>query len=250
MQADHALGRVLTLVRTLRQRSAWPRAQTRETLRPYLTEEALELDLALGDADPEVIRSELGDVLLHLAFQIVIAEERGEFDAEGVVSGLERKMRRRHPHAFDADVPPPETWERAKAVERPDASVLDGLPPTLPPLLMAFRLQERAAGAGFDWRDAEGPLAKLKEELAELEQARREADAERIEDELGDLLFAAVNLARKLGAAPTTALDRANRKFRQRFNALEALARERGLDVYTMGLDELDRLWDEVKATA
>jgi MazG family protein len=249
MQADSALGRVLDLVRLLRRRSEWPGAQTRETLRPYLLEEALELEQSIADSEPEAIRTEVGDVLLHVAFQIVIAEERSEFDAEAVVAGLERKMRRRHPHAFD-DVPPPTSWERAKAEEQPTGSVLEGLPRTLPPLLAAFRLQERAAGVGFDWPDADGPMAKVREELNELGEARSAAAREEIAEELGDLLFAVVNLARKLGVAPTSALDLANRKFRDRFGAIERIARSRGLDLYAMSLDELDRLWNEVKATA
>lgn len=246
MQADSALGRALELVRVLRRRSEWPGAQTRETLRPYLLEEALELEQSIADAEPDAIRTELGDVLLHVAFQIVIAEERKEFDAEAVVAGLESKMRRRHPHAFD-DVPPPTSWERAKTIEHPSASVLDGLPRTLPPLLAAFRLQERAAGIGFDWPDANGPMTKVREELDELTEARAAASTDEIVEELGDLLFAVVNLSRKLGVAPTSALDRANRKFRDRFTALERVARARGLDPYTMTLDELDRLWEEVK---
>jgi len=246
MQADSALGRILDLVRTLRARSDWPRAQTRETLRPYLLEEALELEQAIADDEPNALRTEVGDVLLHVAFQIVIAEERGEFDAETVVSGLEAKMRRRHPHAF-ADAPAPTSWERAKSVERPTASVFEGLPRTLPPLLAAFRLQERAAGVGFDWPDAEGPLAKVHEELDELEGARGGEERERIAEEVGDLLFAVVNVARKLGVAPTSALDAANRKFRERFAGVEQLARSRGRDLYAMSLEELDGLWEEVK---
>jgi len=246
MQADSALGRVLDLVRTLRARSDWPRAQTRETLRPYLLEESLELEQAIADGEPEALRTEVGDLLLHLAFQIVIAEERGEFDAEAVVKGLEEKMHRRHPHAFD-DAPAPTSWERAKSVERPTASVFEGLPRTLPPLLAAFRLQERAAGMGFDWPDRQGPLVKVREELEELEDATASGQPDRIAEEMGDLLFAAVNLSRKLGVAPTSALDGANRKFRERFAGVEQLARSRGLDLYAMSLDELDGLWEEVK---
>src|SRR5262249_29274567 len=142
-------------------------AQTRQTLRPYLVEEVLELDDALGGDDSESIRAELSDLLLHLAFQIVIGEERGEFTASDVADGLETKMRRRHPHLFELG--PPEPWERLKRRER-KGRTLAGIVPTLPPLLKAYRLQERAASVGFDWPDSTGPLAKVREELDEVER--------------------------------------------------------------------------------
>jgi nucleoside triphosphate diphosphatase len=249
MQDSSALGRALAMVRDLRRRCPWDRAQTRETLRPYLVEEVLELDHALGEDDPGAIRGEVGDLLLHLAFQMVIAEERGEFTADEVADVLERKMRRRHPHLFDLG--PAEPWERIKRRERV-GKTLDGLVPTLPPLLKAYRLQERAASVGFDWPDVAGPLQKVREELGEVERELEagEPAADRLADEIGDLLFAVVNLARKTGVQPGPALDRANRKFRDRFEAVEALCTERGIDLDTAGLDVLDRLWDEVKARA
>lgn len=260
----------MAMVRDLRSRCAWDRAQTRETLRPYLVEEVLEVDQALGDGRPEVIRDELGDFLLHLAWQFVLAEELRQFTADQVADELIRKMQRRHPHLFD--IGPAEPWERLKRKER-SRGTLDGLPPTLPPLLMAFRLQERAASVGFDWDDVAGPLAKVKEEIEEVEEhlsaGQRvggsavqgheasvgdytehrpgpRASAE-LMDEIGDLLFAVVNLARKAGAPPTVALDLANRKFVKRFRAVEVLAAERGIDLHTAGLARLDELWDEVK---
>jgi ATP diphosphatase len=234
------------MVRDLRRRCPWDRAQTRETLRPYLVEEILELDHALGEAEPEAIRAEVSDLLLHLAFQLVIAEERGEFTADEVVEVLERKMRRRHPHLFDLGDAEP--WERIKRRER-QGRTLSGIVPTLPPLLKAYRLQERAASVGFDWPDIAGPLGKVREEVAEVERELEafEAPAERLTDEIGDLLFAVVNLARKAGVQPGPALDRANRKFRDRFEAVEALCAERGIDLDTAGLELLDGLWDEVK---
>lgn len=236
-------------MRDLRARCPWDRAQTRATLRPYLVEEALELDQALADGEPTALRDELGDLLLHLAFQIAIGEERREFDAETVTRALEEKMWRRHPHLFGASTTPDhQGWERVKRQERGVGSgTLRGLPPSLPPLLMAYRLQERAAGVGFDWPDARGPMEKVKEELAELERETGAGDAERLEDEVGDLLFAAVNLARKLAVDPRAALERANGKFKRRFEGVERLAAERGVDVGRASLEELDRLWDEVK---
>jgi nucleoside triphosphate diphosphatase len=262
MQENSALGRALDMVRDLRARCPWDRAQTRQTLRPYLVEEVLELDDALGAGDPDSIRAEMSDVLLHVAFQLVIGEEKGEFTPADVAQGLETKMRRRHPHLFALGAPEP--WERLKRRER-KGRTLAGIVPTLPPLLKAFRLQERAASVGFDWPDVGGPLAKVREELEEVEHelsARgpaaaakpdgdpntpSDAPSERLTDEIGDLLFAVVNLARKAGVQPGPALDAANRKFRDRFERVEGLAAERAIDIESAGLEVLDELWEEVK---
>src|SRR5216117_2637282 len=250
MQGDSALGRALALVRDLRSRCPWDRAQSPQTLRPYLVEEALELDHAIQTDDPAAMRDELGDLLLHLAFQIVIAEERSQFNAEVVTRTLEEKMWRRHPNLFGEGGGSRDDhagWELVKRRE-PRAggkrSTLAGLPPTLPPLLMAYRLQERAAGIGFDLPDVKGPLAKVKEETAELEKEQRGGRREQIEEEVGDLLFAAVNLSRKHGIEAGQALERANLKFQQR---VEKLAEERGLEMGSATLEQLDKLWDEVK---
>ena len=272
MQESSALGRAIPLVRDLRNRCPWDGAQTAETLRPYLVEEALELDHALGQGDPATVRDELGDVLLHLAFQIVLAEDAGQFGPEDVVGALERKMWRRHPHLFPTARPPhgiaaspqPRTppngttapdhanWERTKVAERgaDGPGVLEGLPPNLPALIMAYRLQERAAGVGFDWPDAAGPADKVREELAEVEQETRAGegvDRARLEQEIGDLLFAVVNLSRKLGCDARAALERANARFRARFRHVERLAAERGVRIGEAGLEELDALWTEAK---
>src|SRR5256886_8095802 len=191
MPGDTALARALALVRDLRARCPWDGAQTRATLRPYLVEEVLELEAALNDGDPLELRDELGDLLLHLAFQLVIGEERKEFDAEAVTRTLEEKMWRRHPHLFGLG-DKPQSWELGK--REPGTghrSVLDGMPATPPPLLMAYRLQERAAGVGFDWPDATGPMQKVKEETAELEAEMRKAASgvrEALQDEIGGLL--------------------------------------------------------------
>ncbi len=267
MQGDSALGRALGLVRDLRRRCPWDAAQTPQTLRPYLVEEALELDQAIRHDDPAGVREELGDLLLNVAFQVVIAEEREQFTAEDVVRELEQKMWRRHPHLFGLG-DKPATWEHGKAGTRaPDAgkgsrtpvgsrSALAGLPPSLPPLLMAYRLQERAAGMGFDWPDAAGPMEKTKEEIGELERELamgRPAPGSplpaAVVDEIGDLLFSVVNLARKLGVEPGQALERANDTFARRFTAVEQLATERGVVMESASLAELDALWDEVKRT-
>lgn len=275
MQESSALGRIVDLVRDLRKRCPWDGAQTPQTLRPYLMEEVFELDHALGEGDGTGIRVELGDLMLHVAFQIVLAEERGDFGPEDLTTQVEQKMWRRHPHLFPAQpadgraggpaggsIPQPHdrptadevkaNWEKLKLRERAGEerpSVLDGLPPGMPALITAYRLQERAAGIGFDWPNAEGPLAKVREEADEVS---REMDAggqpDRVTHEIGDLLFAVVNLARKLDLDPRAALEGANRRFLTRFRAVEQLAAERGVEVHTAGLDVLDGLWEEVKA--
>ena len=256
MQPKATLEDTLALMRDLRARCEWDAAQTHDSLRPYLVEETAELDEALRlDADP-LIREELGDVLLQVLFHSVIAEERGAFDVNDVAAGLIAKMRARHPHLYDGGEREP--WERMKARKR--ASIEDGLPPGLPSLHRAHRLQDRAAGVGFDWPDAAGPLEKVGEELAEVRQSLPESipdsrfplpDARQaaLEAELGDLLFAVVNLCRKTGVHAALALDKANEKFVRRWTAIERLAAERGIEVPTAGLEVLDGLWDEVKAT-
>lgn len=244
MQESSALDRAMAMVRDLRVRCAWDRVQTRQTLRPYLLEEIHELDHAIGEGDVDAIRREVSDMLLHLAWQLVLAEEAGEFTASEIAGDLERKMRRRHPHMFDLG--PKEPWETLKKREGA-TSVVAGLPPSLPDLLMAYRLGERAAAVGFDWPDHSGPVAKVREELEEVEAAI--GDREALEAEVGDLLFSAVNVARKLGVVPGPALERANRRFRDRFVEVERLAAARGLDLDAMGIERLEALWQEVKTT-
>jgi MazG family protein len=250
----------LAIMRDLRARDAWDAAQTHESLRPYLNEEAHELDDAIRAGDDGAIRAELGDVLLQVLFHAIIAEERGAFDIEDVAGSLVHKMRVRHPQLYGAATER-EPWERMKARAR--GSLAEGLPPGLPALHRAHRLQERAAGVGFDWPDTSGPAEKVREELAEVEHAiARDAIGARatthgvpsahpdhavLEAELGDLLFAVVNLCRKCDVHPALALDRANAKFQRRFEGIEALAAGRGIDVRSAGLDVLDQLWDEVK---
>src|SRR2546428_9327778 len=213
MQGDSALGRALGLVRELRQRCPWDRAQSPQTLRPYLVEEALELDQAIQTDDPEAMRDELGDLLLHLAFQIVIAEERSQFNAEVVTRTLEEKMWRRHPNLFGEGRVSRDDHAGGELVKRGEPrtggkrSTLAGLPPTLPPLLMAYRLSERAGGIGFDWPDVRGPLAKVKEETAELEKELVGGRRAQLETEIGELLFSTVNRPRKLRSEAGQALQ-------------------------------------------
>jgi MazG family protein len=251
MQEKPGLEETVELMKDLRRRCEWDAAQTHESLRPYLLEEAYEVDDAIRSGNDALLREELGDLLLQVLFHSVVAEERGAFDFGDVAEGFLRKMKSRHPHLYEGGER--QSWEGMKAKKRD--SIVDGLPADLPSLHRAFRLQDRAAGVGFDWPDATGAAAKVEEELAEVraETARGAEPSpygvpdERLEEELGDLLFAVVNLSRKLGVHPSLALDKANIKFASRFQAIERLARERGIDVRTAGLDVLDALWEEVK---
>jgi MazG family protein len=249
------LDRATDLVRFLRANCEWDAAQTPDSLLPFLLEEAHEVADAVADRDEINLTGELGDLLLNLAFQIILAEERHAFTADDVVRTLEAKMRRRHPHLYGDG--PKVPWEELKKAERDAASsaaadpaaasVLAGLPRGLDPLSRAHRIQDRVAAVGFDWKDHHGPLAKVREETMEVEAAIAAADTDAIEDEIGDLLFAVVNLARHIGAHPTTALQRSNAKFMTRFEALEDVARTRGVDLGAASLEALDELWDEVK---
>jgi MazG family protein len=257
MQAKATLEDTLAMMRDLRARCEWDAAQTHESLRPYLIEEAHELDDALRDRSDGQMREELGDVLLQVLFHSIVAEERQAFTFHDVASGLIAKMHRRHPHLYgDGER---QSWERIKAQKR--RRIDDGLPSGLPSLHRAHRLQDRAAGVGFDWPDVEGPAAKVDEEIREV-RAQLQATPrvggvrgappggeghERLEEELGDLLFAVVNLCRKAGVHASLALDRANEKFVRRFSAVEAMAEARGIEVGSAGLEALDAMWDEVK---
>ena len=264
--SDSVLGRSLALVRFLRKGCPWDAKQTPSTLRPYLLEEAHEVAEAIRNEDDEELAAELGDLLLNVAFQVVLAEERDSFGPEDVVAGLEKKMRDRHPNLYgEADEAP--DWEELKAQLKAASATdpgraadpFDGVPTGLEPLSRSLRLQDRAAARNFDWPDVNGALGKLHEEVGELERelsllsAAGTADAaleDRLEDEIGDLLFAAVNVARLAGIHPSTALERAAGKFSDRFRSLLTLARERGIDPDNSDLETLDLLWEEVKDSA
>lgn len=259
-QPSASLDDALAIMRDLRTRDAWDKAQTHESLRPYLNEEAHELDDALRDGDDAAMQSELGDVLLQVLFHAIIAEERGAFDVNDVAGSLVQKMTKRHPWLY-GNATEREPWEQMKSKQR--ETLAEGLPAGLPSLHRAHRLQERAAGVGFDWPDVRGPADKVREELAEVEAEITKHGSQfethgvpsadprhaALESELGDLLFAVVNLCRKAGTHPSLALDKANAKFQARFEAIEKLAAARGIDVKTAGLAALDKLWDEVKAS-
>lgn len=248
---------VLELLRRLRGPDGcpWDREQTPRSLLPYLIEEAHEVAHAIEAGDVSAMSDELGDLLLHLAFQIVIAEEESRFDMEAVAGGLIAKMVRRHPHVFgEAEYQGhghQAMWERLKRAEKTpadDGGVLGRLPEHLPALVRAYRMQEKAASIGFDWPDAAGARSKVHEEIAETDREAAAGMPESLEEEFGDLLFALVNWGRLLGIHPDTALRRANRKFEIRFRGLEALAAERGIDVERSSLEVLDGLWNEIKS--
>ena len=257
MQDKPGLQDTLELMRDLRVRCEWDAEQTHDSLRPYLIEEAYELDAAIQSGIDALMREELGDLLLQVLFHSVVAEERGAFDFGDVASALITKMKARHPHLYGDGVKEP--WEKMKSKTR--KHIGDGLPEGMPSLHRAHRLQDRAGGVGFDWPDVEGPIEKVAEELRESAEVLRERPVlvspsgapiqdERhaeVEGELGDLLFACVNLCRKAGVHASLALDKANAKFERRFTAVEKLAAERGIEVSKAGLEVLDTLWDEVK---
>ncbi|MGH7505033.1 MAG: nucleoside triphosphate pyrophosphohydrolase [Longimicrobiales bacterium] len=242
--------RAAALVRFLRAHCPWDASQTPESLLPYLLEEAHEVADAVVARDDDALADELGDLLLNVAFQTVLAEERSAFGAEDVVARLEAKMRRRHPHIYGEG--PAEPWESLKARERAEAShgdgsLLDGLATGLDPLSRAQRIQERVSAVGFDWSSARGAFDKVAEEVEEVREALEQEPSPALEEELGDLLFAVVNLTRLSGAHAMRALQRANAKFTARFEALEGIAAERGILLGKATLEELDEVWDEVK---
>ena len=265
---------LVTLQKRLRAANGcpWDREQTHESLRPFLIEEAYEVLDAMQKSDAQKFAGELGDLLLQIVFHAELAREAGRFDIGDVIHAVHTKMVRRHPHVFGkvkahtpADVL--KNWEQIKAEERAgeskagqavkaaaDDSVLAGVPRGLPALLEAYQLTRRAANVGFDWENIEGVLEKLEEEISELREALRQPEKSKlqakIEEELGDLLFAAVNVARLAGADPELALKRANAKFTARFQWMESKALERARRFAEVPRDEMEKLWDQAKAPA
>lgn len=245
MPSPDLLVRVLELIRFLRGACPWDAAQTPRSLLPYLLEEAREVADAVNREDDEALPAELGDLLLNVGFQIVLAEERGAFPAADVVARLEEKMRRRHPQLYGEGEAA--EWEELKARERPHGPWLSGIPTALEPLSRAHRIQERVSVLGFDWREPGGALDKVAEELAEVRGALAGGRRAALEEELGDLLFSVVNLTRLAGSHAMTALEAANAKFASRFAALERLAANRGLSLSNLSLADMEALWEEAK---
>ncbi len=250
-----SLRRLTDLVARLRAPDGcpWDREQELADLRPFLIEEAHEAAAAVDGGDWDEIREELGDLLFQVAFLTTLAGESGAFSVEDVIDGIETKMVDRHPHVFGEERLPDSgavrvAWEKRKASER-SGSVLDGVPTTLPALVHAYRVTQKASGVGFDWAKADEVKAKLDEEIGELE-AELEAespDPQRLRDEIGDVLFTVANLARHLGIDPEGALASTNGKFARRFRGVEQELEKRGTTVAETELEELDRLWTERK---
>ncbi|MGK7344253.1 MAG: nucleoside triphosphate pyrophosphohydrolase [Candidatus Nitrospinota bacterium M3_3B_026] len=233
----------------------WDREQTHETLKPYLVEETYEVLDAIDSGDPETMKGELGDLLLQVVFHARMAEEDGGFDIDGVCNAISEKLIRRHPHVFaesDADTPQKvlDQWEKIKLTEKAHESrksVLDGVPRSMPALLRAMRLQLKAGSAGFDWDSAEGAFQKVEEELSEFSTAFAEGKAKEMEEELGDLLFALVNMARFIEVNPEEALSKTIAKFTERFRHIERRIEESGRAINDVTLAEMDRMWEEAK---
>jgi nucleoside triphosphate diphosphatase len=260
-----ALIEIMAALRTPGSGCPWDLAQTFSTIAPYTIEEAYEVADAIARGDLEDLREELGDLLLQVVFHARMADECGAFDFGDVVDAITTKLLRRHPHVFgDAGSLPVEAvnvlWERIKAEEKSEraarrqspaperAKALDGVAPGLPALIRARKLQDKASDVGFDWNDPLAVLAKIREEADEIEAAIATGNRDRIAGEVGDLMFAVVNLARHVGADPETALAATNAKFERRFAAIERALAAEGKTPKGATLTEMDALWDAAKA--
>ncbi|MEX2451124.1 MAG: nucleoside triphosphate pyrophosphohydrolase [Rhodospirillales bacterium] len=259
-----AIDRLLAIMAALRDPESgcpWDVEQTFATIAPYTIEEAYEVADAIRRGDRTALKDELGDLLFQVVFHAQMAREAGDFDFEEIAQAICEKMERRHPHVFgDAHIEDAEAqtraWEEYKAAERAEKggddapkSALDGVALALPALTCAVKLQKRAARVGFEWDDPSGALAKVREEIAEVEaEIANASPPDRLEDEIGDLLFALVNYARMLGVTPEDALRRANDKFAARFRRIEARLAERGKTPESSNLAEMDALWNEIKS--
>lgn len=249
-----AISRVMDVLDTLRVKCPWDAKQTNESLRPNTVEEVYELCDALIREDNAEIRKELGDVLLHVLFYAKIGEENGVFDIATVAHSLADKLIYRHPHVYgDVQADNSETvirnWEDLKQKEKGgNRSILSGVPAALPALIKAYRIQEKASNAGFDWEHPDQVWEKVREEIAEFEAAAKSGNHSDMEQEMGDVFFSLVNASRLYDITPENALEKTNRKFISRFEYLESHAKANGKSLRDMKLAEMDRLWDEAKA--
>ncbi|MEE8587577.1 MAG: nucleoside triphosphate pyrophosphohydrolase [Acidobacteriota bacterium] len=260
-QTGYYWGKLVELMDLLRspQGCPWDREQTRETLKPMLIEEAYEVLEALDGDDPEELCEELGDLLFQVIFHSRISKERNEFDSEDVCRRIYQKMVGRHPHVFgDASFADSQellkNWEDLKAAEKESSgrkydrrSLLEGIPDKLPAIYKANQISAKAARVGFDWPELAGIREKVEEEFQELDDALQSGDARRIQEEVGDLLFAALNVSRYLGIDPETALNRANRKFTRRFQRMEKHFEARQRPLKDVPLEEMEAIWQQFK---
>lgn len=248
-----AFDRLLTIMDELRLNCPWDQKQTIDSLRLLTIEETYELSEAILEADYDEVKKEIGDIMLHLLFYSRIADEHQLFDIADVLHGIADKMVRRHPHVYGATAVNGEedvkkNWEKIKQQEKGKSSgpkrVLEGVPSALPAMVKAYRIQEKAKGAGFQWETSEGAWLKVNEEISELEKATTPEDKE---GEFGDVLFSLINYARYLGIDPDKALTRTNKKFISRFNHIEESAIAAGRNLDDMTLEEMDHYWNEAR---
>lgn len=233
----------------------WDAEQDHKSISQCIVEESYELFDAIINEDRDHMQEELGDVLLQVIFHSIIARDLGEFCLKDVINGLADKLISRHPHVFE-DVQLNSAkevirnWEKLKKSEKGKVgreSILDGIPKSLPSILAARKIQSVVSRVGFDWKDACGVMEKIREEVAELDEAVHSGDTDAMEDEIGDLLFSVVNLARKCRVDPEAALRRTNRKFRKRFGEIEKESKHQGISLEEMSLQEMDKIWEGAK---
>ncbi len=241
---------LVAIVRRLRKECPWDRKQTFDSLRKLTIEETYELAEAITNKDYQGIKEESGDLLLHILFYSVLGEEIKEFDLDDVITFISRKLIARHPHVFGDTVAKSaeevlKNWETIKLKEKGKKSVLSGVPSSLPAVVKAIRLQEKASGVGFDWTEKEDVWQKVEEELKEVYEAR--SNKEKMEEEFGDLLFSLINMARLYGIDAENALEKTNQKFIKRFNYIEDKAKENGKIISELSLEQMDKYWDEAK---
>lgn len=246
-----AFQRLLTIMNELREKCPWDRKQTIESLRQMTLEETYELADAISEEDWKGIQEELGDLLLHIVFYAKIAEEQKQFNIRDVIEGISKKLIDRHPHIYgnvtvqnEEDVK--RNWENLKLKEG-KSSVLSGVPKTLPAMVKAMRLQEKAKQVGFEWENKEQVWEKVEEEIGELKTAISSGNRAEMEQELGDVLFSMINFARFLDVDAENALSLTNKKFMKRFMLMEQKAVQQGLNLQTMSLGEMDAIWNEIK---
>jgi len=244
---------LLDTIETLRAKCPWDAAQTPETIRTLSIEEVYELSQAILKGDPADFKKELGDVLLHIVLYSIMADERKQFNLEDVMNALYDKLIFRHPHIFgDYKAETPEEvskmWEQVKLKEKGgNKTVLSGIPESLPSIIKAYRLTDKASGVGFDWQKRDDVWPKVEEEISEFKTEVCNMDSDKAEAEFGDVMFAMINAARLYDINPDTALERTNRKFTFRFNYIEQKAKEQGRKLKDMTLEEMDILWGEAK---
>jgi len=229
----------------------WDKEQTHESLRQYLIEEAYEAVEAIDNGDMDLLKEELGDLLLHVVFHAKLGEEKGNFDINDVLAGINEKLIRRHPHVFGENSEKniekiKMDWEELKQIEG-RGSRIDGVPTNLSGLQRAFRLQEKAATTGFDWDNVDDIWTKIDEEIEEVRKASSDGNKKELEEEIGDLIFSAVNLSRFMGVNPEDALRRTIKKFESRFKSIEKAAEDSGRNITELSLEEMDKIWESSK---